>query len=460
MSLTFEKLHPLAQGLPQVVMLGSHDTPGAGGAMLELHTGLTAAGVNVSTLVMTKTTHRGGVKEINQAAKFFKIYKILSKARLNPYQNRPSFFELFSVDKSPVDLSRISELQQAGIVHLHWVAGMVGFPQAGKELRGKQVVWTLHDMNPLTGGCHSTAGCGRYAVGGCGACPQLGNPMDKSDVAAQNFAARQSGYADMNATVVSLTAWQAACARKSILLRDFPQAIIPNSVDPYIHTPLPRSWARAALGLPMDRKAIIFGAGDLGRWNKGLQILNLALEELRSLWRGSFPLLLFFGANGDPTGLPENYECISLGRLNPCELAKAYSAADVFISPSLQEAFGLVTAEAQACGTPEIGFLGTGAEDIIEDGVTGYLAAHPGLPLTEEGGLRDPDKFINRESVADLTLKIKKILELTPEENRSMRSRCREHALQKFSPVLQTGRYLQLYRRLLGLPEVIIEGLK
>ncbi|MDR2051017.1 MAG: glycosyltransferase, partial [Deltaproteobacteria bacterium] len=138
------------------------------------------------------------------------------------------------------------------------------------------------------------------------------------------------------------------------------------------------------------------------------------------------------------------------------KLAAAYAAADVFVSPSFQEVFGLATAEAQACGTPGVGFYGTGAEDIILEGMTGFLARHPGLPLA--GGLSSPKdgaySSFSPDSVEDLAAKIKRVLDLPPDEYAAMRSACRERALAEYTRVLQVGRYLRLYRRLLGLREI------
>ncbi|MDR2055504.1 MAG: glycosyltransferase, partial [Desulfovibrio sp.] len=137
------------------------------------------------------------------------------------------------------------------------------------------------------------------------------------------------------------------------------------------------------------------------------------------------------------------------------KLAAAYAAADVFVSPSFQEVFGLATAEAQACGTPGVGFYGTGAEDIVRDGVTGFLARHPGLPLAGNASPSGDDAYssFSPDSVEDLAAKIKRVLDLPQDEYAVMRRACRERALAEYSSTLQAARYLQLYRRILGLPE-------
>ena len=55
------------------------------------------------------------------------------------------------------------------------------------------------------------------------------------------------------------------------------------------------------------------------------------------------------------------------------DLANHYANADVFVFPSRWETFGLVMIEAMACGTPVAAFPCQGPEDVIEQGVTGFM---------------------------------------------------------------------------------------
>ena len=55
------------------------------------------------------------------------------------------------------------------------------------------------------------------------------------------------------------------------------------------------------------------------------------------------------------------------------DLANYYANADVFVFPSRWETFGLVMIEAMACGTPVAAFPCQGPEDVIEQGVTGFM---------------------------------------------------------------------------------------
>jgi glycosyltransferase involved in cell wall biosynthesis len=64
---------------------------------------------------------------------------------------------------------------------------------------------------------------------------------------------------------------------------------------------------------------------------------------------------------------------VFVGQQTGEDLAVALASADVFLNPSITEAFGNVTQEAMACGLPVIAAAATGATSLVEDGVTGIL---------------------------------------------------------------------------------------
>jgi glycosyltransferase involved in cell wall biosynthesis len=86
--------------------------------------------------------------------------------------------------------------------------------------------------------------------------------------------------------------------------------------------------------------------------------------------------LLVFGSS-DPSepfevGIPVKY----VGRIHDdASLAILYSAADITVTPSTQEAFGMTASESMACGTPVVAFATTGPLDVIDHLENGYLAA-------------------------------------------------------------------------------------
>ncbi|MCD7985111.1 MAG: glycosyltransferase [Desulfovibrio sp.] len=452
-NLTFEQLHALSRGLPPVCLLATSDGSGAGGAALNLLTALRSAGLDAELLVMAKNAARGFVHEIPLGRKWLTVAAILKKARLKAHAAIPPWFELFSLADSPARLETLPQVRHAGLVHLHWVAGFVGPRDAVRAFGDKPVVWTLHDMNPLTGGCHCTAGCERYKAGGCSHCPQLG-PGDGPDLAAGNFAAKVAACSRLNVTAVSPSRWLAQCAREIHILGNARCVVIPNCIDTALYRPVRSDWARAFCGIKPGRKVIAFGASGLNRYNKGFAVLKEALRLLARQWSGALPVLLLFGGELPEAERPEGYAVVSFGRLGPSELVQVYACADVVVAPSFQDVGPLVLQEAQACATLTVGMSRTGAEDIIEEGKTGFLAEHPGLPLAPSGKPREISNIVNAASVRSLAKKIQDALLLPKAAHDAMRHAARRHALASFAPALMAARYLTLYRELLGLPAV------
>lgn len=80
------------------------------------------------------------------------------------------------------------------------------------------------------------------------------------------------------------------------------------------------------------------------------------------------------GAGPDEARLRRKYPGVRFeGMRSDADLPRYYSAADVFVFPSLTDTFGLVMLEAQACGTPVAAFRSEAPLAVIQDGVTGCL---------------------------------------------------------------------------------------
>src|SRR5690606_19040625 len=62
-----------------------------------------------------------------------------------------------------------------------------------------------------------------------------------------------------------------------------------------------------------------------------------------------------------------------LGKLRGDALVELYRSSDALLLPSLEDSFGMVVAEALACGTPALVSDRTGASDLIREGVNGWV---------------------------------------------------------------------------------------
>jgi alpha-1,6-mannosyltransferase len=130
---------------------------------------------------------------------------------------------------------------------------------------------------------------------------------------------------------------------------------------------------RAELGIPRDRTLLLY-VGRLAQ-EKNTQTLFAACRLLAHRFPGRFHLLIV----GDglqrreldalQSDLANSHSPAPITHLSYCaepsRLAALYRAADLFVHPGVQETFGLVTLESQACGTPVIGIRGSYMDRII-----------------------------------------------------------------------------------------------
>lgn len=190
--------------------------------------------------------------------------------------------------------------------------------------------------------------------------------------------------------------------------------VIPNVIDTETFKPTKCSDIRYDVLGNSDKKIVLFGAAGGKSYLKGTDLLESAIEEFTPDFKGSFVFVTFGGKSNQKTRL-SGIEIFNFGHVsNKDDLAKIYSMADVTIVPSRIEAFGQVAAESLACGTPVIGFAGTGVADIIEHGISGYL--------------------VEQFDTEQLATSIKKILSLPESDRTGMGLKGREFVTKNFSP--------------------------
>lgn len=371
---------------PRVTLFSTSDGGGAAIAALRLHQALREEDVPSLTYVQHKSGHapltyvlpppaddrvlpdgKGGALLASALRDRRRQARVL-----RDFPQRPAGSEAFSDSEAALRLRNVPLLAENDIFHLHWVAGFIDVPGNTEFLAGKKIVWTLHDMNPFTGGCHYADGCDKYLTQ-CGACPQLGSHRER-DLAWQTWKRREYAYRKLDITVVSPSRWLAEEARKSALLGRFPIHCIPNGLPLDVFRPYDRSAARNALGLDADARVLMFSAAGVLNRRKGFSFLLEALGLLREEPLTQNLVLLITGDGGDLLrGLP--YSIKALGRVDrPEVMALAYSAADAVALPTLEDNLPNVLLETLACGTPAVSFAVGGVPEIIEHGETGWLA--------------------------------------------------------------------------------------
>lgn len=238
--------------------------------------------------------------------------------------------------------------------------------------RGRPVVWRLSDMWSMTGHCAYSGNCEKW-LSGCGACPDLATyPSLGRDTTAWLWRQKQAIYRKLSLTVVAPSSWTEDLARRSPLFAGRTVHRIPNGLDLEIFRPHKRGAARAFLGVPQDRQAILFAPHvSSGNVRKGTNILEEALHQLGP--RNDVVMLVAGVGSKDWVGkVPQTV--IPLGYLQDDRLiAMANAAADVVVIPSTVENLPNSAIEALACARPVVAFDAGGMRDAVRDGETGVL---------------------------------------------------------------------------------------
>lgn len=295
-------------------------------------------------------------------------------------KNKFSRKNLFAVDiaNAGQDITLDKAFQEADIVHLHWVnQGFLSLHILDKIFKsGKPVVWTMHDMWPCTAICHHAKDCNRF-MSECKYCNLLQEPSS-TDMANAVFQSKKQIYSKARLNIVAVSTWLADKVCSSVLLRDKPVDVIPNTISLEQFDMLPKNKSRQKLGLPIDRHLIIFGAARLDDSIKGFEFLVAALNTLVKKGMGNLHLALFGNIKNAKdkflSAIPVPYTYFGL--VNESMLPEMFSAADVAVSASYYETFGLTLIEAQACGCIPVSFNNSGQTDIIQHKINGYLAKY------------------------------------------------------------------------------------
>ena len=408
----------------KVLHLSTSDTDGgAARAAYRLHQGLVDIGIESKLLVRAKFGKNLSV--ISNKTLTAQLGSKLDELPLKRYSKRDR--AMFSPQWFPDSVAARVKQLDPDIVHLHWTCdGFLKIESLAKFQ--KPIVWTLHDMWAFTGGCHYTQGCDRYTQG-CGMCPQLGS-THLNDLSRKTWLRKSKAWSDLQLTVVTPSQWMAQCAESSLLFEQYKIEVIQNGVETQIYKPIDQQLARRALNLPEDKLLLLFGAeSGSGDPRKGFKHLLSALQQLDLGQWGDRLELVIFGESRTTNSLPIAFKTHYLGRLNnDISLALAYSSANVFVAPSVQDNFPNTVMEALACGIPCVAFNIGGIPDMIDHMKNGFLA----VPF-------------DASSLADGITKL--ISDSDLHYNLSMNARSK--VMNSLNIQKQSSAYLDLYREIL-----------
>ena len=355
-----------------------YSTKSAGRSAVRLNNGFLKSGIDSSILSLNYGENDPG--EIKYVHRNSRIIAWLD-TKIQNFLTRNSIkkFGAFSYPIFGTDISKLEQIKEADIIYLHWTLG--GFLNVSNleslAKLNKPIIFIMHDMWAITGGCHHSFTCGKYMTG-CGACPMLPKHK-KKDLSSRLFAKKMKFYSKYkNIHFISPSKWLYNCAKQSLLLRNHPISYIPNVIDSNIFRPVNKIVARQFLGLSPTDNIIVFGAVSVSNPYKGWVYLEKALNLLKDSLSYDNTTVLIFGS-GYKKELAEAipFKTKFTGFLSDeYSMILLYNAADILVTPSLADNQPTTVMESLCCGAAVVGFEVGGIPDMISHKENGYLAKY------------------------------------------------------------------------------------
>lgn len=226
---------------------------------------------------------------------------------------------------------------------------------------GKEIHWTLHDCWAFTGHCayFDYVKCEKWKTQ-CSHCPQM-NTYPASiflDNSEGNFQKKKRAFTGVPGLTIRVPSFWLKQRVDESFLGGYPVEVVPNEVDCTIFKP---TYGKFRERCHLEEKKIILGVANVWEPRKGLQ----TFVELSNLLDDSCQIVLIGLTEKQIKSLPE--KILGLPRTaSAVELAEAYTAADVYVCPSVEETFGMTVLEAACCGTPVIVYRGTACAEVAE----------------------------------------------------------------------------------------------
>ena len=356
----------------------------AGKAALRLHNAFLKSNIESSIISL----HRD--KNDNNKTRYLsKKSKLIARidVELQSYKLRKinKEYGMFSYPILGTNIAQFDEIKMADFIYIHWaLKGFLNFNAIDQLAKlNKPIIFIMHDMWAITGGCHHSFTCEKYTTK-CHNC-QFFPGTHERDLSTKEFEKKLKLYTKYNNFYfVSPSKWLYECSKKSLLTKDKPLFYIPNILDHTVFKPFEKKTAKQILNINPDETVIAFGAVSIDSPYKGWTYLQKALEILPKD-ENVFVLIFGSGYNKEIADkIP--FKTRFIGYIeDEYSLTIIYNAANVFIAPSIAETFGYVIMEALCCGTPVVAFNTGGIPDLIRHQENGYLAKYRDAEDLAEG---------------------------------------------------------------------------
>ena len=362
--------------MTKVVHLLNHNSP-SGNAAFRLHTALLEGGVDSYMLSLSSDVP---ISERVDKLRLRANFKVLLNNRLHSRKTRkadPSY-GMFSSPILGNNVVSHEMVQNSDIIYLHWICGGFLNYKNIEDLAklNKPIIFFMHDMWTITGGCHYSFSCENYKTD-CSSCQMF--PHGGSELPMKEFKKKSKLYSSYkNLYFAAPSTWLTDLAKKSALTRDKPIYHLPNVIDYNMFKSFDKNFARNILNIKDDGYIIAFGAVSPKSPYKGWRYLKEALELLYQEKGTEAISILIFGSDHDAeiaNAIP--FKTTFLGRLrDEYSTALVYNAADIFMAPSLADNLPTTVMESLCCGTPVVGFDNGGIPDMVVHHQNGYLAKY------------------------------------------------------------------------------------
>jgi glycosyltransferase involved in cell wall biosynthesis len=361
----------------KVVQL-QYSNKSAGSSALRLHRAFLESGIDSKIISFKRDNLTDpGIKYLGKKSELMawldeKFQNYINKKTIKKYG-------LFSYPVFGTDLSQMEEITSSDVIYFHWtLMGFLNLRSIRKISKlNKPVVFIMHDMWYLTGGCHYSFDCRKYEAG-CYNCQAIKGEKH-NDLSTKGFKKKLKLFSSFsNFYFISPSKWLFNCAKNSLLLKDKPLFYIPNAIDESRFKSFEEATAKNILDIDEKEIVIAFGATSVDSPFKGWQYLQKALCFLTEHPNLKNISVLIFGSGYNKKIADEiPFKTKFLGFLNDeYSLAIAYNAATVFVVPSLADNQPTTIMESLLCGTPVVGFDVGGIPDMIIHKENGFLAKY------------------------------------------------------------------------------------
>ena len=270
------------------------------------------------------------------------------------------------------------------IIHLHNIHGYyLHYPTLMKylayEYKGK-IIWTFHDLWPITGHCayYSAVNCDKWMTG-CNHCPNKKRyPVSLGlDGSRKNYEIKKELFTSLsNLTITVPSEWMASQVRQSFMGK-YPVEVIHNGIDTAVFdhnrliADLDIESNKCADETAYSDKKILLSVASIWDERKGLKDLVALSDKLSD----DYVMVIVGLSKHQISRLPKGVIGITRTE-NIEELVSLYSRAHIFINPSLEESFSLVTVEALSCGCPCIVLDTSAVAELVNDDNGVVLHSH------------------------------------------------------------------------------------